>query len=245
MCGAYFLNQSPKLREFYGIHFKGDIDNNFRDTLLNPSRLSVEKLEYRSFRPTDNIPVLVQTRSGELTLQSACWWMLLKKEQNEWRPNQEWSTFNSRLDKILDTGSTIHNQRPYSFRVIIPAQGYFEWQGKSAYQISRADETPLMLAGMAKAYQQANGTYCLGASIVTLRGHHKLAHVHDKSLPLMLENDDVLSWLDRTLPVQHMKRFLEPALEHDLVVTLRRSIVAQEPDLFALPEVIEADFKSL
>jgi len=106
-------------------------------------------------------------------------------------PDNRWQSFNTRSDKILT--SPMHRIAPKSFRVIIPAAGYYEWQQTQAFALSTPDED-IAFGGLAKYWPQTGQFSC---SIVTLPGHPALAHIHKKSVPLMLRGSAINHWLDR------------------------------------------------
>ena len=240
MCGAFYLKQSSHLAAHYGFDTFWNSGNLSRRDVLNPRRIVEGIPEYTVFRPTDRLPIIAQDRNGKLIIEQALWWLLMKTGEDGMPvPNQEYATFNSRIDKVMATGKTLHNTSPKSFRVLIPASGYFEWLGKVPYAIERADGETILFGGMAKAYPTPDGGYQLGVSIVTLPGNPKLAHIHQKSLPLMIEDDDIMHWLDRSVPNQDLQPFATPVLRHDMNTQPKSDI--KQPELFGELQRIESD----
>ncbi|MFC3852158.1 SOS response-associated peptidase family protein [Salinispirillum marinum] len=240
MCGAFYVRQSPTLAAYFGLESPSDLGEWVGREIINPRRILDGRSEFTVFRPTDRVLVIVQNKSGQYILQSARWWLLMKSDvEGTLTPHQEYATFNSRIDKVMATGRTLHNTRPKSFRVLIPASGYYEWLGKVPYAIERADGEPILFGAMAKAYPTPEGGYELGVSIVTLPGHPKLAHIHPKSLPLMIEDNEIPHWLDRTLANQHLHSFATPMLKHDMNTQPKSDI--KQPELFGELQRIAAD----
>lgn len=92
---------------------------------------------------------------------------------------------------------------------------------------------------MAKAYPLPEGGYTIGTSIVTLPGNPKLAHIHEKSVPLMIEDHQMDIWLDRSIPHQDLQAFKDSRLAHSMIVQAWHSTKTTEPA--AASEPFQAD----
>jgi len=175
MCGRFFTNSSPQSHELFRI--LGIYD----ETEPRPN-----------IAPTDPVKIVVQGKC-ERQIRTAHWWLAMKADTNSDKmvPDNRWQSFNTRSDKILT--SPMHSIAPKSFRVVIPAAGYYEWQQTQAFALSIPDED-IAFGGLAKYWPQSGQFSC---SIVTLPGHPALAHIHKKSVPLMLRGNAIDQWLDR------------------------------------------------
>ena len=178
MCGRFFTSNSPQSHELF--------------RLLGIYDVSTTRT---NIAPTDPVEIVVQGKR-EREIRTASWWLAMKAGNN---PSQlvadnRWQSFNTRSDKILT--SPMHNIAPKSFRVVIPASGYYEWQQKQPYALSIPEED-IAFGGLAKYWPHTNQYSC---SIVTLPGHPALAHIHKKSVPLMLRGNAINQWLDRSQP---------------------------------------------
>lgn len=223
MCGAYFLQHSPALRAHFGIASPDDLKDFLGDGKdLDPKRLFASAsagtnspMETRVFRPTDRVPFLAHDRHGQWTGFMATWWLALDRKGDTWRPNQRFATFNSRIDKVVSGGRSIHTMKPQSFRVVLPATGFVEWHNRQPHLFTRADGLAMLLGGMAKAYPTPEG-HQYAVSIVTLPGHDKTRHIHEKSIPLLLDDTLMAHWLDRSLPHADFAYLLQPHIPVDL-----------------------------
>ncbi|MCH8550299.1 MAG: SOS response-associated peptidase [Natronospirillum sp.] len=252
MCGAYFLQQSPTLRAHFGIQSKEDLaEFVLRSDDVDPLRLfeGEDQALLQLFRPTDQVPFLARDRAGEWVGLTGTWWLAMDRDGDQWRPNQQLATFNSRIDKVVSSGRTIHSMPPRSFRVLLPASGFVEWHNKQPHLFRRADGRALMLGGMAKAYEKTNREgedggkqYQYAVSIVTLPGHPKTRHVHEKSVPLMLADDQIDAWLDRRRPHRDFAYLQTPQIPFELEIQAVQDLKAMAP--IASPETIAADPKA-
>lgn len=219
MCGAYFLQQSASLREHFGIVSQGDIGDFMLDGGPAPFSLfdASAQAMLAVFRPTDNVPFLALDRNGQWVGRVATWWLAMQRSGDHWEPNPKLASFNSRVDKVTGSGRSIHTMPPRSFRVVVPASGFVEWHDRKPHLFVRRDGKALRLGGMAKAYEAAD-RYQYAVSVVTLPGHDKTRHIHEKSVPLMLSDELTTDWLDRQLPHSDFAHLRAPVIPHDLMI---------------------------
>ena len=232
MCGAYYIRQSARLREHFGIQTADDLkDFVLKGDSVDPLGLLDEADEsmLQIFRPTDRVPFIARGRHGHWVGLTATWWLAMDQADNHWAPNQTLATFNSRIDKIVNAGRSIHTRPPRSFRVLLPASGFVEWHQKRPHLFSRTDGRTLLLGGMAKAYPTDEGHH-YAVSIVTLPGHAKTRHIHEKSVPLMMSDDLIDPWLDRTRPHSQFEHLQTPHIPHDLTIQPVQTLAALQPD---------------
>jgi putative SOS response-associated peptidase YedK len=81
-------------------------------------------------------------------------------------------------------------------RVLLPADGFFEWHGGRPHHIAREDGAPFALAGLATRER---------AVVVTCAPSPVVAALHDR-MPLILEPEDEAAWLDPAVPVEALAR---------------------------------------
>lgn len=246
MCGAYVLNESGLIQLEPGVHLMHDLFDGVDEPLVATgleltlrARLALMMTgQPHVVRPTDPVPVLGFNRSGDPVLFPARWWLLMEPHGEGWKPNAQFATFNSKIDKVLHPQGTVHGHRPLSFRIVLPAQAYIEWHNKAPFTFQRADQQPVLFGGVAKAYPAGDG-FTFGVSIVTLPGHPRTAHIHAKSLPLMLEDQHIAPWLDRSVPISELGYLAEPRLHAPLTIQPMASLNPMQP--VNTPEHIEAD----
>ncbi|MHA7878251.1 MAG: SOS response-associated peptidase family protein [Saccharospirillum sp.] len=176
-------------------------------------------LTKRELRPTDPVLTLLPTRYG-LRLMPATWW--LKLDAQTLKPDTRWATFNCRSDHLLT--SKLHQIPPKSYRAIVVAEGFFEWQpiysggrmftalseaeqarppapiAKQRYRVSSPGQL-LYLGAMCKHWLDANQQPRASVGIITLPPHPAFLDVHHKSFPLVIRPDEVGTWMDTHTPL--------------------------------------------
>jgi putative SOS response-associated peptidase YedK len=81
-------------------------------------------------------------------------------------------------------------------RVLLPADGFFEWDAGRPHWITRPDGAPFALAGLATRDR---------AVVVTCAPSPAVAALHDR-MPLILEPAEEEAWLDPGVPVEALAR---------------------------------------
>lgn len=109
---------------------------------------------------------------------------------------------NARLDTILK-GSNFWKPL-LSHRVIVPADGWFEWTGekgdKQPWFISPKDGQPILMAGIT-AWQPGKEVLAeTGFAIATDDAAGGMVDIHDRR-PICLSVDDAREWVDPAVPV--------------------------------------------
>lgn len=110
------------------------------------------------------------------------------------------------INARLDTAAT----KPYfrkawkTGRCLIPADGWYEWmdsdQGKIPFFLFRADQQPLLMAGLYENNLHAKVT---SFAILTTDADGDLRNVHDRK-PVVLAADVANQWLDSKLPADEI-----------------------------------------
>jgi putative SOS response-associated peptidase YedK len=110
------------------------------------------------------------------------------------------------INARLDTAAT----NPYfrkawkTGRCLIPADGWYEWkisdQGKIPYFLHRADQQPLLMAGLYEINLHVKVT---SFAILTMDADGDLRNVHDRK-PVVLSADVATQWLDSKLPADEI-----------------------------------------
>jgi putative SOS response-associated peptidase YedK len=101
-------------------------------------------------------------------------------------------------------------------RCLIPVRGWHEWPGRTTpYFIHRADDEPLLLAGIWDVWESrdpadaANGAVVTSMSVVTTPPGRYMAKFHDRS-PLILEGDSALAWIQPGMRADDLRAFFKP-----------------------------------
>jgi putative SOS response-associated peptidase YedK len=83
-------------------------------------------------------------------------------------------------------------------RCVIPASGFFEWQGagaaKTPWHITTASGEPLSFAGLWERWKTPEGEWLHTATIITTDANTALGHIHHR-MPVILARADVEPWL--------------------------------------------------
>lgn len=86
-------------------------------------------------------------------------------------------------------------------RCLVPANAFYEWQstqtGKRAWVIARADDQPLVFAGLWEGWRGGDGVIIRTFTIVTTAANDALRHLHAR-MPAVLEPADWPVWLGET-----------------------------------------------
>ena len=86
-------------------------------------------------------------------------------------------------------------------RCLVPADVFYEWQAtdgaKLPYAIARADDQPMVFAGLWEGWRGADGTVMRTFTIVTTNANTTLRPLHER-MPVILEPVDWPTWLGET-----------------------------------------------
>ena len=123
-------------------------------------------------------------------------------------------TFNARCETVFELASF---RRPIlRQRCLVPVRGWHEWPDRTTpYYIHRADDAPLLLAGIWDVWESADpgdaagGPRVTSMSVVTTPPGSYLARFHDRS-PLILQGEAGLAWLEPETPVETLRALLKP-----------------------------------
>lgn len=183
MCGRYNVIDDPlvqELMEELGLPF-------YPETRLN-------------IAPGAKGQVVYENSDGRV-LQDAYWSLLIERKPDGtgYRPSPKYSTFNARSGSL--GSSPLWKKRFQSQRAIVPASGFHEWTGpkghKQCYNITAAGSA-IAFAGLYELWEFEQ-ELVPSFTIITLPGHPRFSHIHERSLPLMLRPEDFDMWLDPSL----------------------------------------------
>jgi putative SOS response-associated peptidase YedK len=123
-------------------------------------------------------------------------------------------TFNARCESVFDLASY---RRPIlQRRCLIPVRGWHEWPDRQTpYFIHRADDAPLLLAGIWDVWEshdsadKASGPVVTSMSVITTPPGRYMGKFHDRS-PLILEGDTAMNWLQAGMQADDIRAFFKP-----------------------------------
>lgn len=105
---------------------------------------------------------------------------------------------NARAETILEkpsfTGAMKHR------RCLIPADGYFEWQGdvpgqKQPYYVTRPDHGLFAFAGIWEQWMASDGSELESAAIITTAANKNVSSIHHR-MPVVIAPENFTNWLD-------------------------------------------------
>ncbi|MFO1485535.1 MAG: SOS response-associated peptidase [Verrucomicrobiaceae bacterium] len=123
-------------------------------------------------------------------------------------------TFNARCETIFELAS--YRGPILRQRCLIPVRGWHEWPDRTTpYFIHRADDTPLLLAGIWDVWESPypedfeSGAIITSMSVVTTPPGRYMAKFHDRS-PLVLEGDAALTWMQPETKADDLRALIQP-----------------------------------
>jgi putative SOS response-associated peptidase YedK len=189
MCSRYFLDADGNIIAYT---FRVPVDDRIRRRF--------------NIAPTQDAPVIRAGRDGAREVAMLRWGLV-----------PPWA-------RDLRVGTTMINARSEgveakpSFRdavkrrrCVVPATGFFEWQGeprrKQPYAITVPGQPLLAFAGLWERWQPAQGAAVETFTIVTTDANEQVARIHDR-MPVILPLDAVDTWL--TAPPDEARALLKP-----------------------------------
>jgi len=137
---------------------------------------------------------------------------------------------NARAETILEKpsfkGAMKHR------RCLIPADGFYEWQGdvpgkKQPWYITRPDQSLFAFAGIWEHWMASDGSELESAAIITTKANNTVAAIHHR-MPVVIDPENYLDWLDcgRVLSTTARKFLVAPPDDYFITekTTVNRSI---------------------
>jgi putative SOS response-associated peptidase YedK len=153
-----------------------------------PDKLPFSFPPHYNICPTQKAPIARRDSAGVTRLELATWGLM-----PHWADKP--GPVNARAESLAE--KPMFRAALQKRRCIVPASGFYEWQaieGKRTRQpwyIHRADDQPLLLAGLYEHRQDSGPTY----TIITTPASDFIAPLHDR-MPAILEPESVRRWLD-------------------------------------------------
>jgi putative SOS response-associated peptidase YedK len=190
MCGRFALFTPPvRLARYFQATLGDDVDPELRPSW--------------NVAPTDQVLAVRARRRGddaapERTLTSLRWGLIPSWAKD---PSAGSRLFNARGESVANRAS--FRSAFTSRRVIIPADGFYEWHkrnsgAKQPHFFTRADGEPLAMAGVAESWwdkQAEDAPPIRSCSIITTSAGPDMEGIHDR-MPVVLQPDTFDLWLD-------------------------------------------------
>jgi putative SOS response-associated peptidase YedK len=178
MCGRYELHTHPAaIALAFGLPFPPEIRPRY------------------NIAPTQDVPVVRLSRSGERELAQVRWGLVPRWAKD---PSIGTRMINARAETLADKPAYRMALRHH--RCLVPADGFYEWKprpggGKQPMHVGMKDGAPFALAGLTERWLSPEGEVLDTCTIVTTEANALLAPLHDR-MPLIIAPEDYERWLD-------------------------------------------------
>jgi len=189
--------------------------------------------------PTDPIGIVL-TDDRRRVLTRATWGFRPSWRLRAGAPRPGW--INAKAETAAESpafGRALRRQR-----CMVPADAFYEWDRShrppQPYAIGGAGGEPLALAGL---WTQTKGGEFITAAILTTRPNRQMEGLHHR-MPVILERDQVDTWLAPEAALDDIAQLLEPAPDDSLeiwpVSTAVNSVRNDGPELLRPVEGVPA-----
>lgn len=202
MCGRYLTPQAVDFERFWGLPVPPEYFPSFN---VAPSQLA---------------PVIRLSPEGELQADLLCWGFQPGWAKRPW--------INARAETVFETKAFASAAKKR--RCLIPAAGWYEWQGKQAprqpYVFHRPEFAPFAFAGIWTGQKQEEG-WDRSFAIVTRSAVGSGAEIHHR-FPLIVPQDRHQAWLSGATPAAELSAIL--AYEANDIAFYPVSTYVNKPD---------------
>ena len=159
-------------------------------------------VETPAFPPRQHVvpsqPIAIVRQSGGVRHFALVRWGFVPSWAKEILPGKP--LINARAETITEKPSFRNAIRRR--RCLIPADGFYEWEGdvpgkKRPYYIQKADHGLMAFAGIWEHWMIPDGSELETASIITTEANALVATIHPRS-PVVIHPEDFEAWLDCT-----------------------------------------------
>lgn len=169
------------------------------------SRFSKEELqiflkERYNIAPTQNVPV-IHIIAGKLIT-----------EEIRWGLQPTWSKapiINAQCETILQKPT--FRQSILQRRCLMPADGFYEWRGKTPYQFTLPDREQFYFAAITDTWTRPDQPPIQCCCIITKAANEVVSQFH-KRMPVILAKDDLDPWLDPQTPPDRLTQIFHRAI---------------------------------
>jgi putative SOS response-associated peptidase YedK len=166
------------------------------------SRFSTEDLqlflkERYNISPTQIVP-LIHIVGGNLVT-----------EEMRWGLQPSWSKtpiINAQCEGILKKPT--FRQSILQRRCLLPADGFYEWRGKTPFHFTLANSEPFYFAGFTDDWLSAERTTTKCCCIITTAANEVVSPFH-KRMPFMIASNDYDQWLDPSTTEPQLKELFQ------------------------------------
>ena len=225
MCGRYTVRRIDSLRSIFDARTSSKFDE-----FSEIRRSGLQGLF--NIAPSMQIPVVRLNSKGERVLDLIRWGLIPSwtKEKPKSQP------CNARAETLATSG--MFRQALERRRCLVPADGFYEWQGakppKQPYFIHRPDDRPFAFAGLWERWKPDAETDPIDTcTIITTSPNELMAPIHNR-MPVVLDESEYERWLDRGQQPDEIEKLLNPydgELQADPVSTRVNNVRNDGPEL--------------
>lgn len=198
MCGRYSLASDPaRLRERFA-----------------PAAALIDTPRY-NIAPGTDVVALTTDREGAPRGELLRWGLV-----PPWAKDRAISSkmINARAETL--TSRAAYRDAFARYRCLIPADGFYEWQARTAarkqpFHITLADGEPFAFAGLWSIWHRGQDDELRTLAIITTVANATLAQIHAR-MPVILMPDAEAVWLDSATPAAALEQLLH-GLEPDRI----------------------------
>ena len=195
MCGRYTARRIDSRR--FGVDHPEPWFEEF--TERNPFRFNLA--------PSMELPIVRMSGEGERVLRLARWGLI--PSWTKGKPKIQ--PINAKCETAATSG--MFRQALGSRRCIIPADGFYEWQGakppKKPFFIHMKDDEAFGFAGLWERWRPDEEAEPVETfTILTTSPNPLMERIHNR-MPVILDPKDYAWWLDKTLPAQAVADLLK------------------------------------
>ncbi len=174
MCGCYYISDEITA-EIERLVWQAD------EKLHEPTASALNQIGSAQIHPGDEAPILL-AGDGGIACAWRRWGFPLPQGQ------KKGLVFNARCESAAE--KPFFSQGLRHRRAVIPAAAFYEWdRTKTKYTFRKEDQKALFMAGCCRYY--GDGEHFV---ILTTGANSSMEPVHDR-MPLLLEGDEVASWI--------------------------------------------------
>lgn len=158
--------------------------------------------------PTQMVAVIAEDKDGVRSLRQFKWGLIPFWAKDEKIGN---SLINARAETIATKPA--FRKSFEKCRCLVLADGFFEWQKLGALKqpmyLRKRNGEPFMFGGLWDRWKAPDGREVESFSIVTVEPNELAAKIHNR-MPLMLDGDNGLTWVNRQSTPDQISRLLTP-----------------------------------
>ena len=166
------------------------------------------RIHWWNIAPSQQVPVVQMDQNGERVITRAQWGFIPEwaKEPPKVRP------INARAETVSTSG--MFRRAFHSRRCLIPADGYYEWQGakppKQPYFIHLKNDELFAFAGLWERWlPHKDATPIDTCTILTTQPNELMSPIHNR-MPVIVARQDYRRWLDSAARGEEVADILKP-----------------------------------